>query len=77
VTIMLEAAHILASVSVVLLIGALVAWINQLRPPQFRRLNGGAAANAGNPQIGALLLLAAVGLSAVAAVLAIAGWFAR
>jgi hypothetical protein len=73
---MLEAARIMASISVLLLIGALVAWMNLLGRPQFRRLNGSAAANVGNPQIAALLLLVAVGLSAVAAILAIAGWFA-
>lgn len=73
---MLEAARILASVSVLLLIGALVVWMNPLGRPQFRRLSGSAAASGGNPHIAALLLLAAVGLSAAAAILAIAGWFA-
>jgi len=40
-----------------------------------RQING-SAANVGNPEVAALLLFAAVGLSAVAAILAIAGWFA-
>lgn len=73
---MLETARILASVSVMLLIGALVAWMNLLRRPQLRLPNGIAVANDGNRQLAASLLLAAVGFSAVAAMLAIAGWFA-
>ncbi len=73
---MTEVARILASVSVLLLIGALIVWMNLRGRPQLRRLNGGTLANVGNPQAAALLLLAAVGLSAVAAILAIAGWFA-
>ncbi len=73
---MLEVARILASVAVILLTVAIAAWANRLRRPSLRRLNGSAVANGGNLQIAALLLLAAVGLSAVAAVLAIAGWFA-
>lgn len=73
---MLETAHILAGVSVMLLIGALIAWVKLLKRPQIRRLNSSAAAIAGNPQLAALLLLAAVGFSSVAAFLAIAGWFA-
>ena len=72
---MLEGSHILAGVSVMLLIGALVAWMNLLGGPQLRLPKGIAAANAGNRQLAARLLLAAVGLSAVAAILAIAGWF--
>lgn len=73
---MLEGSHILAGVSVMLLIGALVAWMNLLGRPQLRLPNRIAAANPGNRQLAALLLLAEVGLSAVAAMLAIAGWFA-
>ena len=74
---MLESAHILASVSVILLIVAIVAWVNPLARSKIRRLNGSAAAaDVGHLQIAAVLLLAAVGLSAVAAMLAITGWFA-
>jgi len=72
---MLEAARILASVAVILLIVSVAAWANPLGRPPLRRLNGGAVADRGNLQIAALLLLAAVGLSAVSAILAIAGWF--
>ena len=72
---MLEAGRILAGGSVLLLITALAAWANPLGRPQLRQING-SAANVGNPEVAALLLFAAVGLSAVAAILAIAGWFA-
>jgi len=72
---MLEAAHILASLAIILLVVSIAAWANPLGRPSLRRLNGSAVANGGNLQIAALLLLAAVGLSAVAAILAIAGWF--
>jgi hypothetical protein len=61
---------------VLLLIAAFAAWANPLGRSQLRRLNGSAVANSGNLQMAALMLLTAVGLSAVAAVLAIAGWFA-
>lgn len=72
---MLESARILASASVIVLIVAVAAWGNLLGRLQSRRLNGGAAAKDGDPEIAARLLLAGVGLSDVAAVLAIAGWF--
>jgi hypothetical protein len=72
---MLETAHILAGISVMLLIGALVAWVKLLRRPQIRRLNGGAATIIDNPQLAARLLLAAVGFSAVASIIAISGLF--
>jgi len=68
-----EVARILASVAVVLLIVAIAAWANPLGRPPLRRPNGSAVASGVNLQIAALLLLAAVGLSAVAAILAIAG----
>ena len=73
---MLETARILASVAVICLIVASVAWANPLARPPLRRLNGSAVANGGNLQIAALLLLAAVGLSAVGAILATTGWIA-
>ena len=72
---MLEAARILASFSVILLILAFVAWTNPWGRTQVRRLNGRAASAVDYTQIAAVLLLTAVGLSGVAATLAIAGWF--
>jgi hypothetical protein len=73
---MLEVARIMASIAVILLIVAFAAWANPLGRLPLRRLNGSAVANGGNFQIAALLLLTAVGVSAVAAILAIAGLFA-
>jgi hypothetical protein len=73
---MLEAARIFAGVAVIFLIAAGVAWANPLARPPLRRLSGSAVANGDNLQIAALQLLAAVGLSAVGAILAIAGWLA-
>ena len=73
---MIEAARIFAGIAVILLIAAVTAWANPLGRPQLRRPNGSTVANRANHQIAALLLLSAVGLSAVGAVLAIAGWFA-
>lgn len=72
---MLDAARIFASVAVILLIAAIAAWVNPSRLRKLRLLNGSAVANFDSLQIAALLLLAAFGLSAVAAILA-AGWFA-
>jgi hypothetical protein len=63
-------------VSVILLIVSFAAWVRPLGASQLQLLNGSEAANAGKHQFAALLLLGAVGLSAVAATLAITGWFA-
>ena len=73
---MLEAARILASIAVILLIVASAAWANPLGRPPLRRPNGSAVADGGHLQIAAILLLAAVGFSAVGAILATAGWIA-
>jgi hypothetical protein len=73
---MLEVARILASIAAIMLIVAFAAWANPLGRPPLRRPNGSAVAHGGNIQIAALLLLAAVGVSAVGAILAIAGFFA-
>jgi len=72
---MLEAGQILASVAVILLIVSIAVWAKPLGHLSLRQLNGRTVANGGNLQSAAPLLLAAVGLSAVAAILAIAGWF--
>lgn len=72
---MLEAARMLAGFSVALLVVAFAAWANPLGRAQLRRLNGRTTSNVDYPQIAAVLLFTAVGSSAVAAILAIAGWF--
>ena len=68
-----EASEILAAVAVMMLIGALAAWRRPQHRAQLRRLNG-STVTVDDPKIATLLLLAAVGLSAVAAFLAIAAW---
>jgi len=73
---MLEVARIMASIAAILLIGAFVAWASPLGRPPLPRPKGSAVANGVNIQIAALLLLASVGVSAAAAILAIAGLLA-
>ena len=72
---MIETAYVLASLSVMLLIGAFVAWFSLRSRSQFALASGHAEANAGHSQVAASLLLAGVCLSALAATLTIA-WFA-
>jgi hypothetical protein len=67
---MLDAAHFLATAAVVLLILAFAAWVTLPSRPQSRWLHGSAAASVGNREVAALLLCAAVVLSALAAILA-------
>ena len=53
---------------------AFAIWANWLRGPLLQRLDGQRESNAGPAGIAIKFLMAAVGLSAVAAVLAIVGW---
>jgi hypothetical protein len=71
---MFEAAQFLALCSVALLMASLAIWAGMLRGPLLRRLDGRRAANAGPAQLAMQALLLAFGLSAAAAILAIAGW---
>ena len=73
---MLEIARILAGISVISLILAIAAAMSPSGRQQLRRLDSTAATDDRYLQMTACLLMAAVGLSAVAAVLAITGWFA-
>ncbi|MCF2513975.1 hypothetical protein LVY65_02680 [Sphingomonas sp. G124] len=73
---MLDAARIFASFAVIFMIAAMAAWLNPVGRPVLRRLNNIAVAKGSNPTIAALLLLVALGLSAVAVMVVIAGWFA-
>lgn len=72
---MLEVARILAGISAISLILAIAAGIGPLGRQQVRRLNGSAAVDDRYLQMAAYLLMAAVGLSGIAAVLAISGFF--
>lgn len=59
----------------ILLILAIAAAISPLGRRQIRQLDGAAAADDRYLQMAAYLLMTAVGLSAVAAFLAVTGWF--
>ena len=72
---MLEAARILGGFSAVLLVAAIVAWTKLLRGPALQRLDG-RPDNSGQAEIASQLLVLAVGLSGIAAILAVVGWFA-
>jgi hypothetical protein len=71
---LVEVARILALFSAVLLAGAVAMWAKRLRGPLLQRLDGRIASNGRPAAIAMQLLLVAVGGSAVAAVLAVAGW---
>ena len=68
---MLEVARILAGISAISLILAIAAGIGPLGRQQLRRLNGSTAVDDRFFQMAAYLLMTAVGLSGIAAVLAI------
>jgi hypothetical protein len=74
---MIEAAEILGSISAVLLIVALAAWLKLLRGPELQRLGGQIESTSKPTETAARLLVLAAGLSAVSAFLACAGWIAR
>lgn len=71
-----EAALILGYLSALLLVGSFAIWAKKLRGPLLQRLDGRRTSNAGPAQLVFQLLALAFGLSTLAAVLAIAGWFA-
>ena len=68
---MLEVARILAGISAISLILAIAAGIGPLSRQQLRRLNGGTAVDDRFLKMAAYMLMVAVGLSGVAAVLAV------
>ena len=73
---MLEAASIVAGISAIPLMLAMAAGFSPLGRRQLRRLNGRTAVDDRYLKMAVYLLLAAVGLSCVAAFLAISGLFA-
>lgn len=70
---MLETAGQLGWLSAGVLFAAVAAWLKLGRGPLLRRLNGRSALETQQVESASRLLVVAVGLSAVAAVLAIAG----
>lgn len=73
---MIEIARILGGSSAVLLLAALAAGASSLRNPLLQRLDGKRAFDSPQAEVASRLLLTAVGLSAVAAILAVWGRFA-
>ena len=71
---MLEAARILAILSVLALGAGLLGWVKLFRSPALQRLDGRQKRTFGRAEMASQLLALAVGLSAVAAVLAVAAW---
>ena len=74
---MTEFARLLGLVSALLLIISFAIWTNWLRGPLLQRLDGQRPSNARAAGIAMKILIAALGLSAVAAVLAVIGWIVQ
>lgn len=71
---MLEIAQALAFLAALLMVVSFAIWTNRLRGPLLRRLDGARASNARPAEVAINLLTAAVGLSGVAAGLAVVRW---
>ena len=72
---MLEGARLLAGFSALLLLAAILVWAKLLDGPLLQRLDGSRVSNARPAALAARrILVAALGASAIAAVVAIAGW---
>ncbi len=70
-----DVAQAIGWLSAVVLIVAVGAWLKLLFQPALQRLDGRRPANGGKLEAASQLIVLAVGLSSVAAVLAIAGLF--
>lgn len=71
---MIESARALALLSAVLMVTSLAVFSKWLRGPLMQRLDGQRASNIAPSAIVLKLLIAALVISAVAAVLAVVGW---
>jgi len=71
---MLDAAQVLACLAAVLLAMAVGAWATLGRGPALRRLDGGSEPLSWQSELPLQLLMAAFGLSGLAAALAIVDW---
>jgi len=71
---MVEAGNVLGVLAAVLLLIAGVAWIKVIRSPLLQRMDGSTEMDSAQGELASELLLWAMGLSAAAAILAIAGW---
>jgi hypothetical protein len=72
----IDASRILGFFSVVLLAVAIASWLKLWRRPGLARLDSARAPILAEGEFASRLLVLAASLSAVAALLAIAGWFA-
>ncbi len=70
-----EAAQVIGWMAAAALIVAVGAWLNLLLRPAVQRLDGRSPAGVGRVEAASQLIALAVGVSAVAALLAIAGLF--
>ena len=73
---MIEASRILGFAAVTLLALAFAAWWKLWRTPALARLDGLKGSKLAEGEVASGLLVLAAGLSAVAALVAIGGWFA-
>jgi hypothetical protein len=71
---MSEVAQALAFLSALLMVISFAIWLKWLRGPLLQRLDGQRASNAAPAALAIKLLMAALGVSALAAILAIGGW---
>jgi hypothetical protein len=71
---MSEVAQALAFLSALLMVISFAIWLKWLRGPLLQRLDGQRASNAAPAALAIKLLMAAVAVSAMAAILAIVGW---
>lgn len=69
-----ELAQTLAFLAALLMVMSIAIWSSWLRGPLLHRLDPQLAANAAPAALAIKLLIAALGVSAVAAILAIGGW---
>jgi hypothetical protein len=71
---MLETSNMLGWFAAALLFAAIVAWLNLRRSPLLQRLNVRTALKSDRVESASRLLAIALGVSAVAAIVAVAGW---
>jgi hypothetical protein len=71
---MLETSDMLGWFAAALLFAAVAAWLKLDRGPLLQRLNGRTAVKADQVESASRLLVIALGVSAVAAIVAVAGW---
>ena len=70
----IEAANVLGLLPAVLLLMAVIAWIELIRGPLMQRTDGSTGTDSAQGELASELLFWAAGLSTAAAFLAIAGW---